>query len=202
MGAQMCRVSAMVDGFQASNVAGSCARVSGPGVSGNTFEFNKYSAGRRVVSGGAQTAHTTAGESKGIDELHEVPVSVFSVTGTAGTAATAGESKGIVGLHEANESDFSKADAAVEAATAGESERIIRLHEVSHSAFPPLSNSSHNSCLRLSTFHVHARLVLLVLVLLLLVFALFHRLLRVLLLYMRMPQPCTVHRIRGRTRVG
>ena len=37
---------------------------------------------------------------------------------------------------------------------------------------------------------------------LLLVFALFHLLLRCLLLYMRMPQPCTVHILRGRTRVG
>ena len=100
-----------------------------------------------------ETAHATADENKGIVELHEVPVSAFSVAETAGTAATAGESKGIVGLHEVNESDRFGTDAAVAAATAGESEGTIRLLEVFESEFPPLPNSSHahNSCLRLST---------------------------------------------------
>ena len=76
-----------------------------------------------------ETAHATADENKGIVEWHEVPVSVFSVAETAGTAATAGENKGIVGLHEVNESDRFRTDAAVAAATAGESEETISLLE-------------------------------------------------------------------------
>ena len=57
----------------------------------------------------------------------------------------------IVGLQAEDESVRFGSDAGFAAATAGESEKIIRLHEVSDSAFPPLPNSSHNSCLRLST---------------------------------------------------
>ena len=119
------RVSAMVDGFDASNVAGSCARVSGPDVAGNTLAFNKYdlALGELGVSPGA------------VDSAH----------------ATADESKGIVELHEVNESDFSKAEAAVAAATAGESEGNTGLPEVIESDFPSLPNSSHSPNSRLGS---------------------------------------------------
>ena len=82
---------------------------------------------------------------------------------------------------------------AVRAATAGESERIIGLLERNESDFPSLSNSI-NSCLGSRHLHVHVRLVLLVL-LLLLVFALVLLLRSLVLLHMRMPQPCTVRAI-------
>ena len=144
------------------------------------------------------------GVNKGLDELLVVNESDCFSTDVVDMTATASVGSDIVAMQAEDESVRFGSDAGFAAATAGESERIIRLHEVSDSAFPSLSNSSHNSCLRLSTsacarascFAGACAGVLL------LVFALFHRLLRYLLLYMRMPQPCTVHRIRGRTRVG
>ena len=143
------------------------------------------------------------GVNKGLDELLVVNESDCFSTDVVDMTATASVGSDIVAMQAEDESVRLGSDAGFAAATAGESERIIRLHEVSDSAFPSLSNSSHIHVSGCRHLHVHARLVLLVLVLvLLLVFALFHRLLRYLLLYMRMPQPCTVHSIRGRTRVG
>ena len=75
------------------------------------------STGRRVVSGGAQTAHATAGESKEVIELHEVHESevldaqaqklcIGSGAAEMAAHATAGESQRIIGLRERCESDF------------------------------------------------------------------------------------------------
>ena len=93
-----------------------------------------------------ETAHASAGESKGIIELHEVKESVLL---KSATTTTAGE-RGTHGLLEESESDFSKNLAECAAspgrdrsahATAGESDEIIGSSRLSELEFPSLNSS-------------------------------------------------------------
>ena len=135
------------------------------------------STGRRVVSGGAQTAHATAGESKEVIELREVHES---------EVLDAQAQKLCIG--------FGAAEMAAHA-TAGESQRItvcvsdmsLTFHLLIHLGVWVL-------------LHVLVRLLCLVCLLLPPHVLLPLRPLR--LLHMRAPHPCMLHALRGRTRVG
>ena len=118
------------------------------------------STGRRVVSGGVQTAHAIAGESMGNIGLLEVDFYKNRSGHSEAVNAAAGERSG-VGLI------FHRS-------------RIQLIHVL--------------CCCHL---HVHVCLVLLVLLHVLVFASVHHPLRSLLLLHMRMPQPCTMHVTQG-----